>query len=279
MAQFNGSNGNDIFTGGSDNDTAVGNGGDDSLSGGGGNDILVGGAGADTLNGGDGDDTLYSYIVDPNYAGFLNRGVSYDVYAEHDTLIGGNGDDYIFAGYGDDVDGGAQSSFGNRLYISFMGSPTGVDADFRILQSTGSLTIGGATITNIQNIGYLEGSNYNDILVPIDTYYPSGANVYGRGGDDTIIADYYSGWGGSGLYGDDGNDIIDGRPAAYGPSLHGGAGDDIIYGSTGENFSIAYGDDGNDSIDSNYIAYGGTGDDTITLEFALFERGVRRGRQ
>ena len=279
MANFTGTGGNDIWTGGVADDFATGEGGNDTLSGGGGNDLIAGNAGADTLNGGDGDDTLYSYNIDPAFPhpGYLSPGISSDVFAEVDTLIGGNGDDYIFAGYGDNVDGGAQGSYGNRLYISFMGATSGVTADFRILQSTGSITIGGGTITNIENIGYIEGSNYDDFLVPIDTGYPSGHSVYGRGGNDHIIADYYSGWGGGALYGDEGNDILDARTAQYGPSLYGGTGDDTLY-TNSNGFSIAYGGDGNDLIYSHAETWGGAGNDTIVLSFTYYG-GLVRGEE
>ena len=147
MAQFNGTNGNDIFTGGSDNDTAVGNGGDDNLSGGSGNDLLVGNAGADTLNGGDGDDTLYSGDQSPAYSlPYYNNPYTppvLDTGTDHDVLIGGNGSDTIFAGYGDDVDGGADGSFGDYLFISFLGAPSGVSFDMHLA----SQMIGGGTIT------------------------------------------------------------------------------------------------------------------------------------
>lgn len=264
MTNFTGTSGNDIFTGGADTDYASGAGGNDTLSGGGGNDQLEGNNGADTLNGGDGDDNLYSQDVDPNFPfpGFLSAGVSNDVYADQDTLNGGAGDDYIFAGYGDTVDGGAQGSYGNRLYISFLGASSGVNADFTILQNTGSITIGGATITNIQEIGFLQGSNYDDVLVPIDTYYPSGGSVYGMGGNDQITAGYYSGWGGSALYGGDGDDVIDGRPAQYGPALYGDAGNDTIYGNS-YSFAGLFGGDGNDTLYAASNASGGEGDDTI----------------
>ena len=260
MADFDGGTGNDIYDGTS---------GDDTIKGNSGNDVLAGGAGADTIDGGDGDDILFSQNRDPNAFTFINyRGISNDVGTEVDTLIGGNGDDYIVAGYGDNVDGGAQGSYGNRLYISFQGATSGVNADFRLLQTQGSITIGGGVITNIQTVGYLEGSQYDDLLVPIDTGYPTGANVYGRGGNDHIIADFYSGWGGGGLYGGDGNDVIDATTAGYGPNTYGDAGDDTIYNGTG--FGASYGGDGNDTIYGGVTTYGGMGDDTIYAAFSYY---------
>ena len=264
MASFNGSGGDDIYTGGADPDSIAGNGGNDTLSGNGGNDTIAGGNGADNLSGGDGDDQLFSEGFFPDFEWSSSNGVSKDIHTEVDTLTGGAGDDYIFAGDGDMVDGGTHGSFGDRLFISFQGASHGVNADFRPLQSGGSVTIDGGTITNIQNVGYLEGSNYDDTLAAIDTYYPSGAQVYGRGGNDYIIADYYSGWPGSGLWGGDGNDTIDATSAGYGPTAHGDAGDDLIRMNSG--LGVAYGDDGNDTIYTGGEAHGGAGDDHIVLQ-------------
>jgi Ca2+-binding RTX toxin-like protein len=274
MANYDGTAGADTYTGGDASDTINGNGG---------NDVLSGGGGGDAINGGDGDDILTSQDPDPNAFTFTSyRGISTDFGTEVDTLIGGNGDDYILAGYGDNVDGGAQGLYGNRLYISFQGATSGVVADFRLLHTQPSITIGGGVITNIQTVGYLEGSNYDDLLAPIDTYYPTGANVYGRGGNDHIIGDYYSGWGGSGLYGGDGDDVIDATGSQYSPSLygdagndtllggssyetmHGGTGDDIIDGNYG--YDYLWGDEGNDTIDGGSFGdslYGGDGNDTL----------------
>jgi Ca2+-binding RTX toxin-like protein len=268
VANFNGSGGNDIYTGGADADSIAGNGGNDTLSGNGGNDTIIGGNGADNLSGGDGDDQLFSQGIFPNFNWMASNGVSDDVHTEVDTLSGGAGDDYIFAGDGDMVDGGTHGSYGDRLFISFQGASHGVNADFRPLQSGGSVTIDGGTITNIQNVGYLEGSNYDDTLAAIDTYYPSGADVYGRGGNDYIIADYYSGWPGSGLWGGDGNDTIDATGAGYGPTAHGDAGDDLI--RMGSGIGIAYGDGGNDTIYTGGEAHGGAGDDHIILQSSYY---------
>ena len=75
-----------------------------------------------------------------------------------DTLRGGGGDDRLFAGYGDNVDGGADTFTGDYLYISFLGAPTGVTFDFRLA----SQTVGGGTIANVENLGWLQGSDHND---------------------------------------------------------------------------------------------------------------------
>ncbi|MEO7689450.1 MAG: calcium-binding protein [Sphingomonas sp.] len=242
-----------------------GDAGKDTLYGGSGNDVLTGGAGGDTLYGGNGDDVLFSQDRDPNaYAFFSYRGISTDFGTEVDTLNGGGGDDFIYAGYGDNVDGGAQGTYGNRLFISFQGATSGVTADFRLLNTQASITIGGGVITNIQGISYLEGSQYDDLLAPIDTGYTIGANVYGRGGNDHIIGNYYSGIAVTGLYGGDGDDLIDASASEYGPGLYGDAGNDTLIGGRG--YETMHGGTGDDIIDGNYgydILWGDEGSDTI----------------
>jgi Ca2+-binding RTX toxin-like protein len=252
MAQFNGTNGDDIFTGGSDNDTAVGNGGNDSLSGAGGNDLLVGSSGADTLNGGDGDDRLYSG----------GESVS-DTGADHDVLIGGDGSDTIYAGYGDDVDGGAGGSYGDFLSISFLGAPSGVTFDMHLATQT----IGDGTITGIENVTVAQGSNFDDTidLGGSGNGYGFG-QIYGMGGNDHLVAGYYTNL----MDGGDGNDILDGQGSQYLNEIDGGAGDDTIDAPLNENFAVANGGDGNDTITSNFQAHGGAGNDTIVMKFGYY---------
>jgi Ca2+-binding RTX toxin-like protein len=268
MAEFYGTKKKDVFGGTDGEDIAFGAGGRDTLSGQGGADVLVGEAGADTLDGGEGDDILSSGAIDPDFQGFLSPGVSYDTDREKDRLSGGAGDDYLFAGVGDVIDGGESGSYGNRLYISFMGANEGVSADFRLLWDHDVVKIAGGTIRNIQNIGFLEGSDFDDFLVPIDTGYPSGPAVYGRGGNDHIIADYYSGWGG-GLYGGDGDDEIDATGASYGPKIFGEDGDDVLR-LRSSLLDTGYGGAGDDTITGGGSVYGGDGDDVITLLYNVY---------
>jgi Ca2+-binding RTX toxin-like protein len=262
VATFNGSAGNDIYTGGSEAEPINGAAGNDTLTGGGGNDTVAGGSGADSLAGDDGDDQLFSHdaSASANYPG--RAGISTDVFAEVDTLSGGAGDDMLFAGYGDHVDGGQQGVFGNRLFISFQGATAGVVADFTQL-AQGPMTIGGGVIQNIQNIGYLEGSNFGDVLVTTDTYYPSGGNIFGRGGNDTITANYYSGSGGGTIWGGDGDDVLDGTPSQSGVAIHGEDGNDIIRLAYGG--GAAYGGAGNDTISAPGAVHGGSGNDRIEM--------------
>ncbi|HYJ82864.1 MAG TPA: calcium-binding protein, partial [Allosphingosinicella sp.] len=267
MATFNGDGAANIFTGGADSDKAYGNGGDDQLSGNGGEDILVGGAGSDWLDGGDSNDTLYSgdetgpfdhpLVMNPISLPLLDTG------AEVDTLLGGGGGDRLFAGYGDNVDGGADGSTGDYLYISFLGAASGVTVDFRLV----SQVVGGGTIQNVENISWIQGSNHADDINAgsfQNNGYSEFTMVYGMGGDDKLVAGYYTGQ----IYGGDGNDFVDARPSQYIQKVDGGAGDDILYG--GGSLSTVFGGDGNDTIYHNYVTWGGAGNDTIVMSFSFY---------
>ncbi|MCH4892153.1 hypothetical protein GO308_03385 [Sphingomonas sp. SFZ2018-12] len=272
MVTLTGADGADILTGAAENDLIDGRAGNDSLSGSGGNDTIIGGAGSDSLAGGSGDDRLYSFAetieASPNQ--LWPVGASLDVFADPDTLIGGDGDDFFFAGIGDTIDGGGIGAFGNRLSISFQGATSGVQADFRLLLAAGNepIVIAGTTISNIQNTSNIEGSNFNDFIVGIDTAYPSGTNIYGRGGDDLLLATYYTGWLNSGLYGGDGNDTLDGTDAGYGGVYFGDAGDDLIDSRGNSTIgALVDGGDGNDVIFArDGTLRGGAGNDEISLQ-------------
>ena len=261
MTTYTGDSGDNVFTGGSADDTAVGNGGNDNLSGNGGNDVLVGNAGSDTLSGGDGEDTLYSADgstdpYDPWAPPILDTGT------EADTLTGGAGSDRIYAGYGDDVDGGTDGYYGDYLFISFLGAPSGVTVDFTLT----SQTIGGGTITGIENISWVQGSNFDDYInvsSPTSNGYSDFTVVYGMAGNDHLVAGYYTGT----LDGGDGNDIVDGRNSQYLNAANGGAGDDVIY-TSGSPTTVTDGGSGNDTIYSANRTYGGEGNDTIVLGYS-----------
>ena len=73
--------------------------------------------------------------------------------------------------------------------------------------------------------------------------------IHGGNGDDTIQSTYY---GASTVYGDAGNDHIDG-----GGNVFGGTGNDTIRGF------VVHGDAGNDHITADALAFGGAGNDTM----------------
>ena len=237
----------------------VGGAGADTFNGGVANDVAEGRGGADVLNGGNGDDILYSGTLSPAWSSgyysidpvppLLDRG------AEHDVLNGGKGNDTLYGGYGDTIDGGAEFNF---LLISFMGASSGVNADFSVLTSGGSITVGGGTISNIDVVFWIEGSNFAD-TIRAGWESSDNAPIYGMGGNDHLIAGTYTGQ----MFGGAGNDTIDATWAQYGLPVFGDAGDDTIIGVNGTD--EAYGGSGNDTITGSGWLYGGTGNDTINL--------------
>ncbi|HUR89189.1 MAG TPA: calcium-binding protein [Ramlibacter sp.] len=260
--QINGGGGDNNIAGGDDADTADGEAGSDFVDGGSGNDTVIGGDGADTLVGGEGNDTLFSSQAAGTYwypyFGIPGQRPAMDTGSDVDLLFGGAGDDKIFAGYGDWVDGGSTGS--DVLLISFLGAAHGVDADFRPLVGGGVVEIDGATVQNVDAIGWLEGSDYGDLLAVgnSDLFAP----IYGLGGNDTIVGAYITG----AIDGGEGNDSIDAGHTGYGFDVHGGAGDDtIVSGSNG----TVYGDEGDDFFvaDNGANISGGAGTDTASFSW------------
>ncbi|MBC7768659.1 MAG: VCBS repeat-containing protein, partial [Phycisphaerales bacterium] len=250
--------------GGSAGDTLRGGAGQDEFSGNGGNDFLTGNAGGDTLDGGAGDDYLFSGSESPTTNGgyYVTYPPLLDNGAEVDTLTGGVGDDHLFGGYGDNIDGGANDSVGDVLFISFLGAPQGVVADFR--QST--LVIGGGVITGIETVEWIAGSDFADtIILSGSSPYSRFPQIYGMGGDDTLVGDYHT----SEIHGGDGNDIVDGRNSQYLRIVDGGDGDDTVYARAGLGV-VAYGGAGRDTIYAGGETRGGEGDDLIILSFTYY---------
>ncbi|MEA3008337.1 MAG: hypothetical protein QOJ91_29, partial [Sphingomonadales bacterium] len=258
MTIYNGDNSPNDFVGGAEADTAYGNGG---------NDVLAGGGGSDTLDGGADNDDLYSADKSPqfNIPWFDNPFTAplLDTGSEVDTLSGGAGDDRLFAGYGDNVDGGADASHGDLLFISFLGGSAGVVVDFHLA----SQVVGGGTIQNVENVAWLQGTDYaDDIDVGFATnVYPEFGVVYGMGGDDRLVAGANT----VRLDGGEGNDVLDGRAGSYLlQTLDGGPGDDILYARSSG--TRARGGDGNDTIYATGLTSGGAGDDVIVLQLGYF---------
>jgi Ca2+-binding RTX toxin-like protein len=267
MPTFLGGPGNDTLTGGAGDDKLYGYGGNDNLSGHGGNDVLAGGSGSDVLDGGDGDDWLYSGDESPPFS-FPYYGNVYtppllDTGTEVDTLIGGAGSDRIFAGYGDNVDGGADT-YGDYLFISFLGATVGITFDGRLATQV----IGGGTITGIENISWVQGSQFDDninVSSQSSNGYSDRTTVFGMGGHDVLTAGYYT----AVLDGGDGNDTVDGRNSQYLQAVYGGSGNDTLYTAT-NTLAEAHGGDGDDIIYAHGDIYGGTGNDTIYVVYSYY---------
>ena len=215
--------GNDTLVGGDGNDTIDGLSGNDNISGRGGNDSLIGGFGNDNLFGEGG----------------------------NDTLLGGDGADTLLGGLGDDsLDGGA----GTFDWISYWTSASGVSVNLQLGVAIGE----GSDVVFL--VEYVEGSNYNDTIVGLDTL---GGIFMGRFGADHIAGGFANDtiWGGSdndSLFGGHGQDFVDGGDGddfidggLDRDSLSGSIGDDTIIASLGDTVN---GDAGIDVIDMTSLS-------------------------
>lgn len=232
--------------------------GDDEIRASANGNLISGGAGADRLVGSDGADTLVSGDFAPG-----SQAAGDDIGLERDVLTGGGGDDLLAIGWGDDADGGSGI---DTLQLSFGGAGAGVVFDAAQVIGAGPFSLGGGTIQNIERIGQVLGSSFDDT---IDMTASSGAaTVNGGDGSDSIL-------GGSGndmLRGGEGDDRIEGGSGTdvlQGDSgqdwLIGGSGGDTITGGTGHD--TLWGGDGDDLFDGSDgddVIAGGAGIDTVS---------------
>ena len=197
-----------------------------------GDDRAYGGVGNDNFSGGDGADTLYGGAGSDGLVGGLGI----------DHLYGEDGNDRLSMSDGDIVDGGAGI---DTIGFTVDRDGDGMNLDLRAVWTGGQGVFNGGTVTNVENILDLYGTNAADVLmvgdgvIPQIDYYAYAAReiffgqiIRGYRGDDTIVG---SG-GADKIYGDQGAD-----------KLSGGAGDDTIVM------------DGDDTID------GGAGFDTLVF--------------
>ncbi|HEV2745764.1 MAG TPA: calcium-binding protein, partial [Allosphingosinicella sp.] len=261
--------GDDVLAGGGGADILYGSGGDDDLDGGAGADDLWGGLGADTLQGGAGSDFLSATVH------LTNREAPDE---DRDTLSGGEGSDSLSGGYGDTIDGGGIGSDGvdepDFLNLDLSTAPAGLAIDFTVLTSGGALTIGGATISEIEFLTDLTGSEFDDALVTGDG--PRLLHVHAGSGDDRVEGgasqDHLSGGDGDDrldsfagpdlLLGEAGADIL--SAGLHNDRVHGGAGNDLLLGGGGDDRlgdewdpAVADREAGDDTLD------GGGGDDRL----------------
>ncbi|MEZ0318207.1 MAG: beta strand repeat-containing protein [Methylophilaceae bacterium] len=260
-----GNSSNNLMVGGVGNDSLFAVDGDDTLDGGGGNDTLSGGFGNDTyLNVGantiineaalQGVDNVFAtgssytlsanlenltYTGSSNFSGFGNFQANSLVSGiGNDSLTGGAGNDTLNGGEGDDtLSGGAD----NDIYyvdsqddIIVEGAGEGIDT---VYSTAAKYTLG----SNVENITFTG-------------YYASIVEFTGNANDNVIIGSSAS-------------------ISTYSTILHGGGGNDTVYGVFTMYSQQLYGDEGNDILMAGAGAYsngfigdtldGGTGNDTL----------------
>ena len=253
-----GGDGNDYIMAGTGNDTVYGDSGQDIVKAGTGDDVVRGGAGNDKLYGEDGNDTLFGE-------------------GGNDWLDGGGTTNKLFGGAGNDTliwqtgqielknQGAPDSTFdGGSGYDTlridndvlwyasdFEGGWTGpFVGEVGILAGDGSLSlkIGNATPedvpgihADIPGIERIEVSGIGPVVLESRSDVPIDYTIVATPFDDSMAA----GAGDQVLYGEGGNDFINGREGD--DRLYGGGGNDVISGGSGR-----------DRLD------GGSGEDTYS---------------
>ena len=299
--EIRGDDTDNIMAGWAGNDTLHGYDGNDEMDGGDGDDYLYGDSGDDQLYGGNGNDKLHGF----NDNDVLNGGSGNDeLYGDNgnDIINGGSGNDKIDGGRGDDVfvftKGWGQDSisqpwgadvirFTDVMPDEISVSQQGYDIILTRKDSDDSIHISlqlDKKVGSISKVIFADGSEWDteklltlslsstenaDI---IKTYYPD-VTIYGGDGNDVIEAKNGKN---NRLYGDAGNDIINGKGELYGGDgydslfgmgkLYGESGNDSLLGD-GE----LYGGDGDDYLAGSYALYGGDGDDSLYLHDLYFQ--------
>lgn len=267
-----------ITTGGSDSDEISGSDDDNILVGSGhitgkaGDDIIYGLDADDFLEGGDGSDRL----VGGRGNDILDGG------AGTDTMLGGLGDDtYHVDDIGDLVT--ENMDFGTDTVISSISYVLPEHVERLTLTGADIIDGTGNTLSNILTgnaaANVLSGDAGNDTLRGLagnDTLYGGAGNdrlevgtgidkAYGGSGNDTLIGgSFESGvWAWDELYGEDGDDVLQGG-GKFISQLYGGAGNDQLTGGTG--ISFLWGGEGDDTLiagSGNSQLNGGTGADRM----------------
>ncbi|AWM86865.1 M10 family metallopeptidase [Microvirga sp. 17 mud 1-3] len=252
---LSGNAGNDALWGFEGNDMMLGGAGNDWMDGGPGADYFNGGDGWDVVSylqtpstsggitvnlttnanvGAAAGDRLYNVEVDQgtnanDMLTGLDRGGGNgtELHGEggDDGLIGRAGGDRLYGGAGNDwLDGGAGGDLLDGgdgwdvvSYLNSEGSSGGV-----IVNMTTNQNGGGAAGDTLRGIEVLQGTNASDTLIGVDRGGGSGVQLYGEGGNDTLLGM----GGGDYLFGGAGNDTLDGGGGSN--ALSGGAGRDMF---------------------------------------------------
>lgn len=207
MANFPGSNLDDVITGTSFGDTITGQGGDDELYGMGSNDIIDGGTGNDRIDGGTNDDNLTGGSGNDDFVFGSDRAFGSDIIT--DFTIGSDKINLSLLGIGDFSQLAPHiTQAGLNTVITFgYGNASEIITINNV--SAGSLTAASFTFNTSASGLTQTGGNFNDVL-------------FGGNGNDTVIGN----GGNDILSGGNGNDTLDG--GVNSDTLTGGAGNDIF---------------------------------------------------
>lgn len=261
------------------------------VDGGDGNDYIYSSGNDNTIIGGNGDDSIDLLGLFKSVLIQYSEGDGYDTISGVDsyTTIKVDGSDYSTYDSGDDLI--VRVGSGNIVLKNKSGQSVNIEGTG---DSTSNETSSGAQTGQYishsgidANYSLVSGTAYNDTVYTYGDY----VTVDGYGGDDYIVSfdrsrdDGYAGH--VTIYGGDGKDTVHGW--GYPGLIDGGNDADYLYagndnltvdGGNGNDEIITYGNHtsisagaGNDSINLTSLAddstiAGGTGDDTITIEWA-----------
>ncbi len=306
---MHGGTGNYQLMGEGGNDTLFGDEGDDLLLGGQGNDLLIGGIGKDSLYGGEGDDEyIFSsgdgadYITDQEGQNLIrldsvstisslewmhasvntSGAISYNQTGQDIVIRYGSGNVLVLSGA---AAGNYTFQLGDGYvynYIDFFDSGNeyqhyeGGNDSISCGDSNDRIYAGGGndTVHGLGGNDAISGGNSfsNEFVALLRQYYPwlpDGFSVDWSGGDSESLVNNNDE-----LYGDDGNDILEGGVGI--DQLFGGNGDDALSG--GDDIDSLYGEDGDDFLsggaDGDMLDGGagndrmesGTGDDLLRFD-------------
>lgn len=262
--------------GGGGGDIFYGSDGIDEFYGEEGNDYFYGSDGADIYNGGSGDDTVDYSASDSAIIINQSDGICQGGLAEGDILV--DIEVYYGSAYDDTIIasgllvGGAGADHLENGIADYRTSSAGVTLDMSGGNGTGTGKGGDAEGDQLKNIGGVYGSEFAD-------HIDGAGKLYGFGGDDVLIAQWFMENGGSmypsDVYGGDGNDTIilnNEGPGGFTFS-YGEAGDDLII--TNSCLNDIDGGSGNDTILLGYgVTYVNGGDGIDTADYSRAEMGI-----